>query len=130
MDSRIKIYDHVLSDKDSQDILNAFHSEYFSWHYGSEVVPCNQRACDPLYDMQFFNAMYYKFAPRSEEFKVVTSILDLPILNIAALIRIKANFNPVTEKIITHGFHVDFPVSCTTAIYYVNTCNGYTEFED
>ena len=35
------------------------------------------------------------------------------------------------DKIIRHGFHVDFSyVGSKTAIYYVNSNNGYTEFED
>lgn len=49
----------------------------------------------------------------------------------AALIRIKANLNPRTSEIIKHGFHIDndFP-NARTAVYYVNTNDGFTEFED
>ena len=50
------------------------------------------------------------------------------------LLRAKANCTPRTEKIIEHGLHVDFSEKrndlLTTAIFYMNTNNGYTYFED
>jgi hypothetical protein len=51
------------------------------------------------------------------------------LLNPLALIRVKANLLTKTNEIIKHGFHVDQDFKCTTAIFYVNTNNGYTEFE-
>ena len=54
-------------------------------------------------------------------------------LNIAVLIKAKANFNIVTDEIIEHGLHIDVEQIagiCTTAILYLNTNNGYTIFED
>ena len=44
--------------------------------------------------------------------------------------RVKANMNMRTPEIIEHGFHTDGTSSCTAAIYYVNTNDGYTAFED
>ena len=42
------------------------------------------------------------------------------------------NCNVRTENIIRHGFHVDVPTDydSKTAILYLNTNNGYTEFEN
>ncbi len=49
--------------------------------------------------------------------------------------RIKANLTLKTEEHEESGFHVDgfdkrngYPDGSLTAIYYINTCNGYTEF--
>jgi hypothetical protein len=28
------------------------------------------------------------------------------------------------------GFHTDYEYKCKTAILYMNTCNGYTQFEN
>ena len=51
--------------------------------------------------------------------------------------RIKANLLVKTPNIIVHEFHVDLndlseekSKQVTTSIFYVNTNNGYTEFED
>ena len=73
------------------------------------------------------------------------SLLD-PILNkiqLKALIRIKANSFSKTEKIIEHGYHMDYGMfnndavdrnsvlkQSLTSLFYVNTNNGYTKFKD
>ena len=54
-----------------------------------------------------------------------------------SLWRIKANLLTRTPNIVENSFHVDMTKlpeeklkQWTTAIFYVNTNNGYTEFED
>ena len=60
--------------------------------------------------------------------------LTIPFINKlkpAAILRIKANLQPKNTEVYEDPLHVDFEkISCTTAIFYVNTCNGYTYFED
>ena len=51
-------------------------------------------------------------------------------INIKSCVRIKANLFPKTAEIEEHGYNVDFPFECTTSIFYLNTNNGYTKFED
>ena len=124
--SDITIYDDLLPDPDY--LLNSMLSPQFNWHFGRGVV--YDSMCDELDNYQFGNVMYQNMTPKSDEFGLVNGILNYSQLKIAALIRVKANLNTRTHKIIKHGFHVDLPYPCTTAIYYVNTCNGFTEFED
>ena len=60
----------------------------------------------------------------------------LPLLNkleIRSLLRIKCNLLFKTKDIIEHGFHTDYTpahIGSKTAIFYVNTNNGYTKLED
>ena len=61
----------------------------------------------------------------------------LPILKIIGkvdILRIKANMTRRTDTIIEHGYHIDYkekiPPNALTSIFYVNTNNGYTKFED
>ena len=59
----------------------------------------------------------------------------LPILrklDAKAIYSVKANCNVRTQNIVRHGFHVDVPTNydSKTAILYINTNNGYTEFEN
>ena len=124
--SDITIYDDLLPDPDY--LLNSMLSPQFNWHFGRGVV--YDSMCDELDNYQFGNVMYQNMTPKSDEFGLVNGILNYSQLKIAALIRVKANLNTRTHKIVKHGFHVDLPYPCTTAIYYVNTCNGFTEFED
>ena len=55
-------------------------------------------------------------------------------LDAFSLVRIKANFHWQTKEIIEHGHHNDFrnlkdKTDLHTAIYYINTNNGYTKFK-
>ena len=60
----------------------------------------------------------------------------LPLLNkleIRAILRIKLNLLFRTDKIIEHGFHTDYtpPMEGSkTAVFYVNSNNGYTKLEN
>ena len=60
-------------------------------------------------------------------------------LNPISIWRIKANLIPRTNTITNTGWHLDIgnlensPVKLgqwTNSIFYINTCNGYTKFED
>ena len=56
------------------------------------------------------------------------TILDY--LNTKAIVRIKANLNHKENDINIHGYHTDFNYeNLKTAIYYVNTNNGFTIFK-
>ena len=47
-----------------------------------------------------------------------------------SLIRVKGNVYPWTETVKEHGFHTDYTFENRGAILCLNTCNGYTLFED
>lgn len=127
----IKIYDDLLYKAESNFLLNSLICDVFPWHYGSKVVRPEDSFCDELDDFQFCNIIYDNMKPNSkDEFNLVTPILDKADLRIVSLIRIKANLLPRRDRIIKHGFHTDVLYPCTTGIYYANSCNGYTEFED
>ena len=51
-------------------------------------------------------------------------------LKVKALIRIKANCYPKTHEIYEHGMHTDFKWTHKTALFSINTCDGYTKLED
>ena len=94
-----------------------------------------------------FNEQGYKNGVPTERPQFVHSMWD-PLLGVATphgelgtmfinklnprvLIRIKANLQIKDSKICEDPLHVDFEnIESTTSIFYVNTCNGYTHFED
>ena len=51
-------------------------------------------------------------------------------LNIKALIRIKCNMYPNAEKVHEHKEHIDYQWKHKTALFSLNTCNGYTKLKD
>jgi hypothetical protein len=60
---------------------------------------------------------------------LLTPILEK--LEIDTLLKAKINLTPKAETIYEHGFHTDMKdLGVTTAIFYLNTNNGYTAFRD
>ena len=130
----IQIHDDLLSPKEYREIKNTFLNEKFPlpW-YWSDVVNKDQLDVDPLDNFQLTHMCYNNCTPNLAEgsgYVAVNPIINHPDLNIRSLIRIKANLNLRTPKIVRHGFHVDVPFDCMTGIYYVNSNDGYTEFKD
>ena len=112
--------------KELQTIMNGF-----DWHYTSEVDYDSVESKT----FMFFHMFYVDLAPTSNIIEQLTPILE--ILNPLSIFRIKANLLTRTPNIIKNEFHVDMnDVSeeklkqWTTSIFYVNTNDGYTEFED
>ena len=52
------------------------------------------------------------------------------LLDVKSFIRIKINMYPYTETLKEYGMHTDLPYSHKAAIFYINTCDGYTKLED
>lgn len=84
---------------------------------------------------QFVHVFYTNSRPIDDSIQILTPILK--ILKPIALWRIKANLLTRTSKIVENEFHRDQSgvleeklKQWTTSIFYVNTNNGYTEFED
>lgn len=123
----IKVYDEFLRDDESIG-MSRFFSDEFPWYLGTPV-PNNNSEVDEKYNYHFGHVLYDRFTFQSDNFRLVLPLMQ--ILNPSALIRVKANLTTSSDKIIEHGFHVDNNFSDSmTAIYYVNSNNGYTIFEN
>ena len=75
---------------------------------------------------QFTKIFYNHFQPYPD-FNRLGAIIH--ILNPVSIVRIKANMHLRTPEVIQHPFHTDVD-DCNTAIYYVNSNNGKTIFEN
>ena len=51
-------------------------------------------------------------------------------LNAKYIFRIKANLRPRTTQGVLSPYHTDMDLNQQTAIFYLNTNNGYTKFQD
>lgn len=100
-----------------------------SWAYNSHVLLSDNTEENDLYDFQFTHTFYKRNNSTSTWINLLTPVLEL--LNPSAIVRIKANLIPRTEKIITHQYHLDCNhFNGKIAIFYINSNNGYTIFED
>jgi hypothetical protein len=120
--SEIKIIKDCLSKEDFKSIKDIIYSDYFSWYLNFGVNNLGDE------HIQFTHTFYDKHVQNSNLFDNLKPIIN--ILNPLALIRVKANLLTKTNEIIKHGFHVDQHFKCTTAIFYLNNNNGFTEFEN
>jgi len=118
----MKVIDNFLREDEFKTLRTYISSTEFPWYFG-KVVTGNKGE-----SAQFVHTFYVNDTPTST-WPHVAFLRGR--LNIASLVRIKVNLNPRTETLQVHkdSFHIDYP-DITTAVYYLNTCDGYTLFED
>jgi len=126
MESKIKIIDNFLSKKEHKDIEKTITGFFFPWFYNDTIVYED----DPKNWFQFTHLFYNCYDDRkSNAFHLIEPIIKK--IDPLVLLKVKANLQPLTKKIEEHSFHTDFEneEKVTTAIYYVNTNDGYTLFK-
>ena len=99
----MKVIDNFLSPYHFKELQSFLMSDHFPWYYNPIVDYDNH-----LFDI--FDLDSYQFV---HDFSLSDKVL-----------------NPRTSEVITRKFHVDTNEKCKTAILYLNTSDGYTEFED
>ena len=116
----VKVIDNYLSNNDHLTIETIMQSNEFPWFYIERKVTTE----GGLFKSQFSHHFYMKNNVTSKFFTYLIPILDR--LKPLSLIRIKANLNPPSEKIVETAYHKDQDFKCKGAIYYVNDNDGYT----
>lgn len=119
----MKIINDCLDKEKFINIQNLLINNNFPW-YLNEILDKSIEK-----EFQFTHTFYDNFIIKSDYFNFLNNILL--ILQPKALIRIKANLLNKTNEIIEHGYHVDTESkNSKTGIFYINTNNGYTKFEN
>ena len=132
----MKIKDNYLPFDDYIKLSKSLLGESFPWFYSPWVVdPEDRYEKNELDHYQLYHLFYDNaqepYVQSGYLFETLKPLLQVIGCDIRALVRIKANNMLRRSRIIKHGYHVDYPWDdCTTSIYYVNTNDGYTEFED
>ena len=126
----MKIEDNFLDQKDFDKLQRIIMGEQFVWFYNDSI----DYETD-LDKFQFIHSFYKNFAPYSTSIDQLNPIMKK--INPLSLVRIKANLLTRTPNIVENIFHVDIDdmskekqKQLTTSIFYMNTNNGYTKFED
>ena len=121
----IKIIDNVLNDLHFGKLKSTLLDNLNSPWYLGKIVDTEKNS-----PYQFSHTFYGEQKINSEYFTLLDPILQN--LKIKNLIRIKANLLLKTNEIVKHGFHIDTQSEnkFNTAIYYLNSNNGYTKFKN
>ena len=125
------------------DLLKDIQSEYIQqkivdevpWFWGDTKT--NQT--DNLYNYQFTHSFYsFEHGGYSNYYQLVEPVVSGigRTHRISGLSRIKGNLQPVTQERLVSDYHNDYTTegvpdeNMLVGIYYVNSNDGYTEFED
>lgn len=128
----IKVFDDFLPTNEFLSIKNLLLSNSFPWYLNAVIPVEYEEIVKPIKNTtQFTHVFYQDYVVNSPYFSTLSPLISK--INPTALLRIKANLLPKSENTIEeHGYHTDFPdtVLGFTSVYYLNTNNGYTKFED
>tara|TARA_Y100001951_G_scaffold99196_1_gene100901 strand:+ start:37 stop:612 length:576 start_codon:yes stop_codon:yes gene_type:complete len=127
------VIDNFLPQKEFEELQttlmkpNPESNENIEWIYASTIgyenEPKNWKyfyMVSKIYDQGIIISPYI--------FKKIIPVLEH--LNVKAIVRIKANLYPNSEKVHEHEKHTDYDFSHKTALFSLNTCNGYTKLKD
>ena len=128
------VADNFLPKEDYLKMQDYFFSNRIDWYAGTitgkSVKYLNEKDVH-LNNFQLTHTFYstQEFSPPSPHIKEILPVLDrIPIYQI---LRIKMNLNPRTETPWVSDFHTDTEgLDNLTSIFYLNTCNGATVFEE
>lgn len=129
----IRIIDNFLSDEEFSSVEQGLKS--LPWAYSDRVSGPDDKqvSCDPKYDWQMVHYFYEHPFNISDHVNVIGPVINK--INPILIYRAKLNLNPVTSEHIEHGYHLDFEPEefsnkFMSAVYYINTNNGYTKFDN
>jgi len=133
MENNFNITDNFLTEQDFGTIRDTITAGNFQWNF-SQYVDSQDEEPTPG---QLVHTVYYGSVPCSEFYNSLVPIIEHKF-GISALYRIKLNLQPRLPEPFTYMFHSDLSDDFeedvashwTTAIFYINTNNGYTEFEN
>jgi len=124
----MQILDNYFSQEVYENLNSLFFGGNLPWYFNEYIT---NKAQYPDEDIFQFTHTFYRpnQGVESQWCQALQPFFD-SLINPGILIRIKANLNPrQTENLPLGQMHIDYDYDCMTAIYYVNTNNGYTKFE-
>jgi hypothetical protein len=119
-----KIEDNYLTVDKHLILKNIMESNSFPWYFNKG----KSKPLDKIFDYQFVHIFYADNTINSDYFNRLDSLIQK--LKPLSLIRIKANCNPISNKLIKFDKHPDQSFKCKAAIYYLNDNDGYTMIGD
>ena len=127
--NEIEVIDNFLNDNHLHQLDELINNPYFAWYLQKEQV-------EGYGDSSFFSHLLYDWnKPQSDLYDSVIGIFEDDLKSVS-LCRITINLLLKKETLYPSAFHTDFrhmsnvdEGKITTAIFYLNTTNGATEFK-
>ena len=121
----MKVIDDFLSPQDFKLTQQYFLGSEFTWYYSDSIAKRKQGLDQFQFSHTFFNISKPSLTNYSPFLQPI-----LTKLNAKYIFRIKANLRPRTTQGVLSEYHTDMELNQQTAIFYLNTNNGYTKFQD
>ena len=124
----LKVLDNFLPQNQFKPIQDFFFSGELYWLWNDSIAGENDSLNNFQFNHVFFNTrnpyLDRKYSPYCNYLKPIFIKLA-PMY----MLRVKANLRPRTSFPHKANWHTDIDIDSLTAIYYMNSNNGYTEFE-
>jgi len=118
----MNIYKNFLNKEDFNILENFIMSNYMPWYF-TKIL----KSKDVGNQFEYCFILDGKVNCSDYMINIINPIFKK--LKYKEMNRVKANFLLKDDKIKEHGMHVD-QNNGKTGIFYINTCNGYTKFEN
>ena len=123
----MEVIDNYLPEEDFNELKSLIiWNKKFPFFLGQGVAEGEEVGSD-FNNWYASNVLYFKGRPTAPIHYKIVNLLNFKV---KLLIKLKVNFYPYTEKIYEHKPHVDFDFNCKAALLSLNTCNGFTRFND
>ena len=146
----IKIIDNYLEKEVFKKLQDALLGDMFAWYYNSSILDYDQihdrfynqnlrkDGVDDVYEQHQFTHNFFGSNATTNNWSTFTHHIQplLNKINPRVWIRVKANMIIINTKPTTGGWHYDMVTKdvawsdTKSAIFYINTNNGYTKYED
>ena len=131
----MRVIDNFLPDYQFKLLSSIILGDEFSWYWNDKILEPEDKYYNPK-DYQFTHTFFDRDPPVNGESSIYYELIKnssiFSLLGVNQLYKIKANLNVRTHFHRGGGMHEDFeshPNIKNTAVYYLNTCNGYTKFK-
>ena len=121
----MNLYKNFLKKDEFQKIESVIMGEKFYWYFSDNITRISKNKDDFQFTYSFI--VKGKINCSSDMMCILEPVLSK--LKFKKINKIKANLLTRDKKIKEHGMHIDQDYG-TTGIFYLNTCNGYTKFEN
>ena len=121
----MKIIDNFLSQTDFEVVQQFLLGPNFTWHLNDSIAK-HKHGLDQY---QFCHVFFDVSKPYLQNYSnFLTPLFNK--LQARYILRVKANCRPRTSNAVLSDYHTDMDLNQQTAIFYLNTNNGYTKFQD
>ena len=126
----IEVVDNFLPEDLFLDISDFFFSSNFIWYWNEFKTIKGMEYDDKLNELDDFQYIH-PFYNYNKSISNVNIDAFSDALNMKHIVKAKANSTIRMNSIIRYGFHTDVNLpGCKTAIFYMNTNDGFTEFKN